>query len=469
MDEFLEKLQVDQRRMRKFLRGRGPQFKKMGKALAEPRRRGTRLFLVGEPPMAGLMQILAEEYLTHLPALPVDLTRTRPPSVDPDSERPPATPREAAALQVGRHLHEGDLVLAYLHEGQDRPTLALLEAAHDRGAKVMVIGGLGAKRAARKHAKLVLTLPTRGIKTVCEASFVATRILARVSRATCRDGGLAEEARLIQVTCELCGERVFFEEQSRGKQERCPLCEANVAVPRESGRRTTPPVVVERPAPPPGHRRPKPSVLEVKAIDPDALAAADAPRGLISDETTPGDDDGELLSTGGDAAKSPSVTASADPFALEDGFLADLEMPAARTATPPPSSDDRVALPNASRRTVSARYTIEQCRLRWGRGGFPDDDSPEHRLVSFQRTGLEFLLRPDDPAGATLQVDDELFVRIEIPAFLEPILVRAVLIQISGSTGGSGDGSRAELEFRDPDATVRRKLDRAADNLRAPA
>lgn len=125
-------------------------------------------------------------------------------------------------MQVGRHLHEGDLVLAYLHEGQDRPTLALLEAAHDRGAKVMVIGGLGAKRAARKHAKLVLTLPTRGIKTVCEASFVATRILARVSRATCRDGGLAEEARLIQVTCELCGERVFFEEQSRGKQERCP-------------------------------------------------------------------------------------------------------------------------------------------------------------------------------------------------------------------------------------------------------
>jgi len=461
VDEFLEKLQVDQRRMRKFLRAHATHFKKMGKALAGTRRRGTRVFLVGEPPMAGLMPVLAEEYLTHLPALPVDLTRARPASVDPDSGARPASPREAAAQQVGRHLHAGDVLLAYLHEGQDRATLAVLEAARAREALVVVIGGLGAKRAARKTSKLVLTLPSRGIKTVCEASFVATRILARVSRAECRIGGLADEARLIQVCCEVCAERVFFEEPSRGKRERCPLCEAEVAVPLESGRRTIPSVVVEGEG---EGRPPRPSVLELPAVAEDSLG--DAPRGLVSAEgqpvrEPPGEDPGD--------GKSPSVTASADPFALADGFLADLEMPTPRDVTPPSSQEDGELLPTASRRTVSARYTIDQCRLRWGRGGFPDDDSPEHRLVSLQRLRLEFLLRPDDPACATLQVDDELYARIEIPAFLEPILVRGVLIQVSGSTGGSGDGSRAEFEFRDADPTVRRKLDRAADNLGAPA
>ena len=95
-------------------------------------------------------------------------------------------------------------------------------------------------------------------------------------------------------------------------------------------------------------------------------------------------------------------------------------------------------------------------------GAFSSD--PEKSKLS----GEDFFLDPDDEAGSTLQKDDELWVRIEIPAFIEPILARGVLLDISG-TSGSGKGTRVSLEFRDIDPIVRRKLTRAAENLGAMA
>ena len=127
MDEFLEKLQEDQRRMRKFLRSHGLHFKKMGACLAAVRQAGGRVFVLGEPPLDGLMRLVADEYLVHLPAIPLDLDRPRPNSLDPDdSQDPPASAREAAARQVARHLHRGDLLLAFLHEGADRETRVVI-------------------------------------------------------------------------------------------------------------------------------------------------------------------------------------------------------------------------------------------------------------------------------------------------------------------------------------------------------
>lgn len=490
--------------MRKFLRAHGLQFMRMGQALADARREGGRVFVLAEPPLAGIEGVIADEYLTHLPALPLDLSHPRPPSVDPDgSDEVPSSPREAAAQQAGRHLHRGDVLLAFLQAGTDRATLRVLDAVRERGAKAVVVTGLGGKAAARKRSKLVLALPTRGVKTICESAFVCARLLARISRTACRDQGLAEDAGLVQVTCEMCNERVFFEARLRGRRATCALCEATVTVPRDSGRGTLR-VVGEADAEevvgPKRRRRLKPSVLEVPTLQAadledafdstqpalDPAPEAGAPRGLISgDEATPtatgslaGPRFGSDIVIGSDVvsvrdderereAGSPSATASADPFALEDAFLADLEMPPARrggaSSTSEPERDD-----GPSQRLVSARYTVADCRLRWGRGGYPDEESPPHQLLSLARQRLEFLLDPDDPAGTTLQQDDELYLRIEIPAFIEPILVRGILARISGASG-TEEGARVLLELRDAEPAVRRKLDRAAENLRAPA
>ena len=139
-----------------------------------------------------------------------------------------------------------------------------------------------------------------------------------------------------------------------------------------------------------------------------------------------------------------------------------------RTNTPAPGTNSSAQEEEAVSRRVSARYTISQCRVRWGRGGYPDDTSPEHEMVLLGSSRLAFILNPDDEAGETLQAGDELYVRIQIPAFLEPILVRASLQEITG-TSGIGGGARAELVFQDVEAKVRRKLDRASENLGAPA
>ncbi|MCO5171619.1 MAG: hypothetical protein M9894_35395 [Planctomycetes bacterium] len=546
MDEFLDKMQEDQRRMRRFLRAHGPKFKDMGEALAEARARRGRVFIIGEPPLDSLAPLLAEDYLTHLPALPVDLTRPRPASVDPDDSDEVAIGRAASAKQVGRHLHPGDVILAFLSDGADRETRMVLESARARRVPVLVIGGLAAKGPVRRLATVRLNLPTEGIKTIVESSFVVARILARVSRAAVR-AGEPEEEHLVQATCDTCNERVFHDERLRGREVACPLCRATMKVPRDSARRAIPqvgPPVTPEPAPQ-RRRRLRPSVLNVKALrldeapsdpappepddevvetppsrsprpssrsearsdvgkalvareptrsprpgsgpakpppppspDPNDASLGDAPMGLISQdqpERPPEPSFGSDIMVGSDvvpAAPSGSVreaamatTASADPFALEDGFLQDLEMPDEARASASSSAD---GVESASRR-LSARFTIAECRMRWGRGGYPDESGPTHELITLSPLRLAFFLDPDDEAGSTLQKGDELWLRLEIPAFIEPVLAQGILMSISGTSGVGRRGTRVELEFQDLDPVVRRKLARAAESMGAPA
>lgn len=568
MDEFLDKMQEDQRRMRRFLRAHGPRFKDMGEALASARSRRGRVFIVGEPPLDALAPLLAEDYLTHLPALPVDLTRAAPASVDPDDSAEVGVGRAAAAKQVGRHLHPGDVVLAFLADGSDRETRMVLESARAKRVPVLVIGGMSAKGPVRRLATVRLNLPTEGIKTIVESSFVVARILARVSRAAAR-AGEAEEDHLVQATCDTCNERVFHDERQRGREVTCPLCQATMKVPRDSARRAVPqvgPPVTPEPAPQ-RRRRLRPSVLNVKALrldeapsDPPAepaeaadaaevlevdddvdhevgatppprpssrsrsearsdvgkalapaartprpgsgpapkpapavdpaptvpapnipagapseVSLGDAPVGLTSHDH-PGPPEpsfGSDIMVGSDVVpavtgslrEAMATTASADPFALEDAFLQDLEMPAdARDA----ASGSADGVDSASRR-LSARFTIAECRMRWGRGGYPDESGPTHELITLSPTRLAFFLDPDDEAGSTLQKGDELWLRLEIPAFIEPVLAQGILTTISGTSGVGRRGTRVELEFQDLDPVVRRKLARAAESMGAPA
>lgn len=567
MDEFLEKLQEDQRRMRRYLRAHGAPFKQMGEALAASRARRSRIFVVGEPPLDALISLLAEDYLTHLPALPVDLSRPGSPSVDPDSNDDVDSGRMAAAKQVGRHLHPGDVVLAFLMDGADRETRAILEAARAKRVNVLVIGGLGAKGAVRRLASVRLSLPTHGVKTIVESVFICARILARVSRAASRVGAepVGEEEHLVQVGCDTCQERVFHEQRMRGREVPCPLCQAPMKVPRDSVRRGAsqgPAVAPPQETGQQKRRRLKPSVLEVKApkledLPSDPEDALETDEGEIEvtesppSRTTPKSgshsrpsrsdmrsDVGKAIPRGNEPTRSPSrtprpaptpapdsgpvpvaardesprptlanapvgltsheqpahgpepsfgsdimvgsdvvpklphsgrqavltTTASADPFALEDAFLADLEMPDDNRKSASGQSDSG----EVSRR-LSARFTIAECRMRWGRGGFPDESGPTHEMISLSQTRLEFFLDPDDEGGSTLQKGDELWLRLEIPAFIEPVMAQGILIGISGTSGDGRRGTRVELEFQDLDPVVRRKLARAAESMGAPA
>jgi RNase P subunit RPR2 len=506
VDEFLEKLQEDQRRMRKFLRDNAQKFKDMGALLAKTRRQGGRVFVLAEPPLEGMVQLVADEYLTQLPVIPVDLSKPSTPSVDPDSSEEPSLGRAAAAKQVVRHLHGGDLLLAFLHEGSDRETCRVLEAARARRHTIISVGGLGAKPLMKRIAKHHrVSLPTRGIKTVCEAVLLCSRVMARVSRAAWRQRE-ADDPALIQILCDTCNERVFLPETKRGKSVRCPLCKADLDVPRTSSRHLNLPDMVE-PKRGGKKRKPsrplKPSVLEIPVANLDdsppslpieesaglrspspAEHEVSAPVGLVSASQegsplhVPSFGSGitvgsEIVSADpppGPSERLPTlgttVSSPADPYALEDAYMDDLT--ADHTSSRNVSSGIASGGLASDSRRLSSRYTASDCKLRWGRGGFPDDASPRHELISLTVQQVDFFLDPDDEAGSTLQKDDELWVRIEIPAFIEPIMVKGVLLNISG-TSGSGKGTRVALEFREIEPSVRRKLVRAAENIGAVA
>jgi hypothetical protein len=505
VDEFLEKLQEDQRRMRKFLRDNAQKFKDMGALLAKARRQGGRVFVLAEPPLEGMVELVAHEYMTQLPVIPVDLRKPSTPSVDPDSSEEPAMGRTAAAKQIVRHLHGGDLLLAFLHEGSDRETCRVLEAARARRHTIVAVGGLGAKPLMKRIAKHRVSLPTRGIKTVCEAVLLCSRVMARVSRAAWRQHDPDDPA-LIQVLCDTCNERVFLPETKRGKSARCPLCKADLDVPRTSSRHLRLPDTETRGGVAKTRKpsRPlKPSVLEIPVANLDDSPASlpieesaglrspsptehevSAPVGLVSasQEGAPlhVPSFGSGITVGSDivSADSPpkpserrptlgtTVSSPADPYALEDAYME--ELTAGHTSSRSVSSGIGSGHTGSDSRRLSSRYTASDCRLRWGRGGFPDDASPRHELISLTAQQVDFFLDPDDEAGSTLQKDDELWVRLEIPAFIEPILVKGVLLDISG-TSGSGKGTRVALEFREIEPSVRRKLVRAAENIGAVA
>jgi hypothetical protein len=559
VDEFLEKLAEDQRRMRKYLRGQGARFMKIGKALAGTRERGARIFVVGEPPLDGLMPVIADEYLQQLPALALRLEDTAgAPAPDEGGELDPQASSgqgpPLVARHLARHFRSGDALLVVAHSGHHAAVKALMGFASLKGVYTVLVGGLDAREALRKAADTALTLPTRGVKTVCEASFVVARILARCARAQMKELKVEEDAKLIRVECGSCREPVFVEERTRGKKASCPLCRAALLVPEGSGERgPSGPSVPWRPAvshePPQeasavtegtsdrlslpsesrsgssralsSRRKPKKplkqSVLNLPVpqpeveLDPEpepderqASERAAAIVGAAGEATSAGGADAfeELPPVGLSSKDDPhetviapedvafdefaAATESADPFALPDAFVADLVMPQGRPdvkGAPPPSDANPILIPDElpgsshapgsasssrrgppSSRLVSSRFTVQDCRLRFGRGGYPDESSPEHPLEALSASRLVFSLDPDDDLGSTLEKGDELWVRLSVPAFLEPVLARGTITRIGGSASPSR-GTQIEIEWKELDATVSRKLARAAETL----
>ena len=532
MDEFLDKLQEDQRRMRKYLRAKGSRFRVMGECMAEAVAAGGRVFVAGEPPLDALTRVIGRDYLAHLPVVLID------------------DPEETAA-----ELTEADVLLAFLHEGTHKRIRRLLERARARHAAVLVVGGLGARTSAtRRQAKVLITLPTRGIKTVVESSFICARILARVSRAGLGDG------RALEVE----------EDQARGDDERSPADVPTKSEAAKSGRAKSAGAKSEATSKSAGakseaaksksagatsksagaasksagaasksagvtskseathakrkkrRRKLKPSVLELPTLSPrdledarspreleDELDAAPSPRdaspapssregsrgrspgslsalseepptsetasppplpdeapvGLVSHEDPrPGPTFGSDILFGSDiaavdAGAEPDSALDAEPIpiSLDDDFLSELEVPrpASTSASGGSTSEDHL-----HHRMVSARFSVQDCTIRWGRGGFPDDSSPPHSLIDFDGGQALFILDHHDEAAATLQIEDELWVRIEVPAFLEPILARGRIHDLSGSAGNGG--TTATLLFGEVEAATRRKLERAA-------
>ena len=116
---------------------------------------------------------------------------------------------------------------------------------------------------------------------------------------------------------------------------------------------------------------------------------------------------------------------------------------------------------------VSARFSVQDCKVRFGRGGYPDDTGPENPLDSLSTRGAVFSLDPQDELAATVEKGDELWMRISVPAFIEPVLVRGIVQRIGGTSDGGRAGTRVDIEWKDLDATVTRKLARAAESLGA--
>ncbi|MEZ0227394.1 MAG: hypothetical protein ACAI25_02135, partial [Planctomycetota bacterium] len=231
MDEFLEKLAEDQRRMRKFLRTQGPRFKKIGDAFARARERGTRIFVVAEPPLDILAGMIATEYLQQLPALPLAL-QDLPSAPEESGELEPVTSGgpPLVARHLSRHFRNGDVLFVLAHAGQNPAIKALLGFAKLKGVFTILVGGLDAREQLRKAADTAITLPTKGVKTVCEASFTVARIMARVARAKVKEKIGEEDDRLIRLECSSCKEAVFIEERHRGKAGKCPLCKSAIKV-----------------------------------------------------------------------------------------------------------------------------------------------------------------------------------------------------------------------------------------------
>jgi hypothetical protein len=544
VDEFLDKLAEDQRRMRKFLRTQGPRFKKMGDALALARERGMRIWVVGEPPLDQVAGIIATEYLGQLPAiaLSVDEKSWKPeeskelePMSDPGMSSAQGPP--LIARHLSKHFRSGDVLVVVAHSGQSAAIKALLGFSKLKGVFAILIGGLDAREQLRRAADTAITLPTRGVKTVCEASFTVARIMARVARARVKEKTGEEEERLVRLECTQCHELIFVEERFKGKKGQCPLCRSPLRIPEEVGeimaahaatsaRSDEQPIKPVKDKKKKSKRPLKQSVLMPVATDEEEPAGAglqaplgeylpisekhlldaageatsseaEPPVGLSSRDESPGEtvvapEDVAFDEFSGNRGLA-NATESADPFALPDAFVADLVMPQGRPGTsaippsdanpitgsgeresaitlvPPVPVSSIVGSSDSARgsQLVSARFSVQDCKVRFGRGGYPDDTGPENPLDLLSTRGAVFSLDPQDELGQTVEKGDELWMRISVPAFIEPVLVRGIVQRIGGTSDGGRAGTRVDIEWKDLDATVTRKLARAAESLGA--
>jgi hypothetical protein len=79
---------------------------------------------------------------------------------------------------------------------------------------------------------------------------------------------------------------------------------------------------------------------------------------------------------------------------------------------------------------------------------------------------LSFRLSGDDEAAGTLERGEELWVRIDVPAFIEPILLRGRVKSVVMESLGSEGESFVELEPKAVDEAVAHRLELMVEILK---
>jgi hypothetical protein len=617
VDEFLEKLEADQDRLRDHLRGQILRFQKIGHCLNEIRRKNARLFVIGEGNLDDLSRLIALEFLRQWSAVPVSISNTLRDDfdgVDSASEiirMPRSVPEKIKELV--EHFRDGDMILAFIHAGQSRDLKKALKLAKKAKIRVLAIGGVEARDALRHYCHVFLPLPTRGIKTICEASFICARIIARFARAGKADkqedleilesqqkakeawGGLkkvgeqaAKKARkklkdssglsdqktrsrktgTVKYKRKKTGvledrrkrrsasssssqqEREGSEEkrQKKKSKQRSKLSQSaekrnsTERKKRKSARHTPP---LQKSSKVPSNQSPSPSAEALEALENIQPALDPLPSPDLSTQQPKTTKSARMRSGQNSADRKSKIssrikTARAGeekiivPESLNSSDVNSLTMseiesaPSRRRQTPKPDasaelippkwladnesvqepigmgssfkssgilgdlglqSDDLMpryirdaldpnSIPMPSQRIdaigddqetkarfVSNRFRVQECTLRFAFGAFPDELVPEHSLIKLSPTNVAFLLNAEDDAAATLSRGDELWLRIEVPAFFEPILARAAIVGFE--TQENQSRLRFNLQFTNIDSEHRRKIKIAAQTLAA--
>lgn len=200
MDDFLLKLEADQERLRDHLRGQALRFRKIGEAINEARRNNNVIFVFGEESLEYVALIVAQEFLRSWPVVPVSLNHpklNKLPKDRPESDEhfvPSGLTRPMKRL--AESFRAGDVLLLWSLEGDSPELRTLLKIAKSLKLVVLVVGGIGGRDSLKGLYSVYAPLPTRGIKTLCEASFICARLIARSARteeAQREDGEEADE------------------------------------------------------------------------------------------------------------------------------------------------------------------------------------------------------------------------------------------------------------------------------------
>lgn len=402
MDEFLGKLAEDQRRFQQFLRTKASRLTKMGEALARCRSAGARILVVGEPPLDRIASFVAAEYLDSLGA----------------RELVPGTGSEPAPSRR-------DVVLVLSHEGSHPGISEAMSLAGARGARVLLVGSIFARDRLRARTDVSLGLPMKGAKTIGEASLVLARILARIARGISAESASDAGAALRE-------EPAVIAELVEDEAEAEPL---------------VPEVVEEAPQDFPGNGSPG-----------TASPGTDSP-GIEPLVTGPAESEPLVPHIPPTRALGPRLPAPPPPISEEP--VIELEpfsdvVPAlaqkAAPAPPLPALRAPAPLPQLKAPAPSSLLASVRPMLRFALGAYPEDASgPAHRVETLSSDGVVFFLDADDETGATLDVGDELWVRLELDVVGEHLHLRGRVrsVELAGSSTVGVPQSRVELIWAD--------------------
>lgn len=111
-------------------------------------------------------------------------------------------------------------------------------------------------------------------------------------------------------------------------------------------------------------------------------------------------------------------------------------------------------------RRIATRFRPSDCSVSLQVGEPPDAGATGRPLVELEADGLEFAAAAGDSILHELGDGAVVWLRLEIPAFLEPIITQGTVVRREAAT--SQGAVRVEVQFSDPDGAVRAKLERLA-------